>query len=139
MKKVLWINCGMLVMMLLAGAFMIFANPAPAQERQREREGTQMQEQDWIYGSQLMTGQEREEYRERMRNAKSYEERERLRNEHHERMMERARDRGMTLPDEPPERGMGRGMGPDSGMGHGMGSGGGMGQSGGRGMGKMGR
>jgi hypothetical protein len=133
MKKVLWINCGMLVMMLLAGAFMIFANPAPAQERELEQEGTKIQEQEWIYGSQLMTGQEREEYRERMRNAKSYEERERLRNEHHERMMGRARERGMTLPDEPPERGMGRGMG------HGMGSGGGMGQSGGRGMGKMGR
>ena len=72
-----------------------------------------------IYGSQLMTQQERIEYRSKLRAAKTVEERRRIRKEHHERMKERAKERGMTLPDEPPERGSG--MGPGSG---GMGPGG---------------
>ena len=79
------------------------------------------QNQTPIYGSQLMTQQERNEYRARMRNLRTAQERERFRLEHHERMQERARARGITLPDEPPARG-GRGMGPG---GQGMGPGGG--------------
>jgi hypothetical protein len=93
-----------------------------------------------IYGSQMMTEQERLEHRNRLRSAKTLEERERIRTEHHEQMVERARERGVTLPDEPPMRGgMGQGgggMGPGGGGmgpgGGGMGPGGGMG-SGGRG------
>lgn len=81
-----------------------------------------------IYGSQLMTQQERNEYRARMRSLRTAQERERFRLEHHERMRERARERGITLPDEPPVRG-GRGMGPG---GQGMGPGGGAGGPGGR-------
>ena len=82
-------------------------------------------DQERIYGSQLMTQQERLEYRERLRSAKSIEERNRIRKEHHERMKERARAQGKTLPDEPPaEMGhMDRGSG--AGFGDGMGSGGG--------------
>ncbi len=80
-----------------------------------------------IYGSQLMTRQERNEYRIRMRAAKTVEEREQIRKEHHERMKERAKERGVTLPDEPPVRGGGTGpgggMGPGNGMGPGMGGG----------------
>jgi len=80
-----------------------------------------------IYGNQLMTQQERNEYRTKMRAAKTDEEREQIRKEHHERMKERAKAQGVTLPDEPPTRG--GGMGP--GNGH-MGSGGGhMGPGGG--------
>lgn len=82
-----------------------------------------------IYGRQLMTEQERNAYRERMRNAKSAAERERIRRENHDRMQARARERGVTLPDEPPADrgpGMGRGMG-GQGMGGGMGGGSGMG------------
>lgn len=75
-----------------------------------------------IYGSQLMTQQERDEYRERMRAAKTEQEREQIRKEHHEQMNIRAKEKGVTLPDEPPARG--RGMGPGKGMGPG---GGGMG------------
>ena len=82
-----------------------------------------------LFGSQMMTEQERVEQRERMRNARTQEERERVRAEHHERMKVRAKERGITLPDEPPMRrdgvGMGGGMGP--------GTGGGMGPGGGRG------
>lgn len=92
-------------------------------------------QEEQIYGSQLMTQQERNEYQAKMRAAKTAEERERIRNEHHEEMKQRARARGVTLPDEPPS---GRGdMGPGGGMGHsgGMGHGGGMGagRGGGRG------
>lgn len=87
------------------------------------------QAQERVYGSQLMTRQERAEYRARMQAAKTAEEREQIRNEHHERMKERARERGVTLPDEPPARGGGMMMGPGGGMRQG---GGGMGPGGGR-------
>lgn len=81
-----------------------------------------------IYGSQLMNQQERNEYRAKMRNLRTAQEREQFRFEHHERMQERARERGITLPDAPPARGT-RGMGPG---GQGMGPGGGAGGPGGR-------
>ncbi len=80
-----------------------------------------------IYGSQLMTPQERIEHRNKMRAAQTLEERERIRAEHHTQMQARAKERGLTLPDEPPMPG-GRMMGPGSGMGPGgMGPGGRMG------------
>lgn len=85
---------------------------------------------DQIYGRQLMTEQERAEYREQMRNLRTQEEREQFRREHHRKMQERAKARGMTLPDEPPQRGKGmnQGKGKGQGMGGGRGSGQGMGQ-----------
>ena len=48
-----------------------------------------------------------------MRNATSEAERQKIRNEHHRRMQERAKKKGLTLPDEPPKKGkgMGKGMG----------------------------
>ena len=58
-----------------------------------------------VYGSELMTDQEREEYRERLSNAETAEERERIRSDHHERMQERADERGIILPDPPPRDG----------------------------------
>ena len=72
-----------------------------------------------IYGSQLMTPQERKEHRMRIRNARSAEEREQIRREHHEKMKQRAKAHGIELPDQPPTRrqmikpgaGMGSGMG----------------------------
>lgn len=66
-----------------------------------------------VYGSQLMTQQERTEYRAKMLSAKTIQERERIREEHHEMMKERARSRGLELPDEPPilKGGMGQGKG----------------------------
>lgn len=70
-----------------------------------------------IYGSQLMTEQERIEHRDKLRNAKTREEREQIRLEHHEKMKERARAQGITLPDKPPASG--GSMGPGSGMGPG--------------------
>jgi hypothetical protein len=75
------------------------------------------QSQEPIYGSQLMTDQERSAYSGRMRSTKTAEEREKIRAEHHKQMTERAKERGVTLPEEPPVRGMGQGMGPGGRMG----------------------
>lgn len=67
-----------------------------------------------VYGWQLMTPAERDQFHLRMRNANTWEERERIRSEHHNEMQVRAREQGVTLPTVPPARG---------GMGYGMGSG----------------
>jgi len=99
---------------LLAGSGLaVAADPQPAQER------AQVTEQEQIYGSQLMTPEERADFSARMRAATTEEERERIRREHHDQIKERAKQQGVTLPEEPPERGMGRGMGPGGGMGGG--------------------
>lgn len=74
-----------------------------------------------IYGAQLMTQQERLEYRDRMRAARTLQEQEQIRNQHHEQMQSRAKERGTTLPEMPPMRGgMGPGMGPGGGQGPGI-------------------
>ena len=89
----------------------------PAAEASTQRAQTQTQEQ--IYGSELMTPQERADYQARMRAAKTQQEREAIRLEHHKQMQERARAQGKTLPDTPPADrgpGMGPGMGPGGGM-----------------------
>ena len=101
--------------------------PAHAADQTRDQDRTQLQDQDRIYGSELMTRQERNDYRNRMRTLKTQQEREAFRLEHHKQMQERARAQGKTLPDMPPA-----GMGPGSGMGPGgrMGPGGGMGPGG---------
>lgn len=107
------------------------------QTEQQIQEKTQTKPQtstgEQIYGSQLMTRQERIEHRNQLRAAKTLEERERIRAEHHTRMQERARERGVSLPDAPPTGGSksivpspGSGMGPGGGMGYGgIGAGGG--------------
>ncbi|MFZ2974812.1 MAG: hypothetical protein WA049_19455 [Ferribacterium limneticum] len=72
-----------------------------------------------IYGSQMMTNQERMEHRTKMNAAKTAQEREQVRLEHHEQMQLRAKERGVTLPDTPPTQGAGmrQGMGPSREMG----------------------
>jgi hypothetical protein len=54
-----------------------------------------------IYGSQMMTPEERTAYRDKIRNAKTAKEREEIRDEHHKEMQARAKERGVTLPDKP--------------------------------------
>jgi hypothetical protein len=76
-------------------------------------------------GRQLMTEKEWQEHRQKMQSM-SPEERQKYREEWHTKMVERARERGITLPETPGPHGPGRGMG----QGGGMGSGGGMGQGG---------
>jgi hypothetical protein len=96
-----------------------------------------MAQDEPIYGRQLMTEQERNEYREQMQNMKTEQEREAFRSQHHEEMKKRAKERGVTLPEEPRERG-GKGMGMEHGQGmdHGQKKGMGQGMGGGQGMGK---
>ena len=72
-----------------------------------------------IYGSQLMTEQERIEHRNKMQSLKTKEERERYRIEHHKLMQERAKQQGVTIPDKPQQRGKGM----DNGFGKGQGGG----------------
>jgi len=89
----------------------------------QDRTQTRMEMQHQIYGSSMMTEHERNTYRQRMRNAKSAQEREQIRAEHHKQMQERAKQRGIKLPDMPPAgHGMGQGN-MNGGMGGGMGRG----------------
>lgn len=98
-----------------------------------------MAQQQPVYGSQIMTEQERMEYQQRMKSAKTEQEREQIRAEHHVQMQERAKMQGITLPDTPPmKKGTGSGMKSGSGMGSGMKSGSGMGTGSGKGMKKKG-
>jgi hypothetical protein len=99
-----------LLIAAMASGLLLVVNPGFAADSP-----VQTQAQEQIYGSQLMTVQERTEYQARMRAAKSVEAREKIRAEHHEAMQVRAREKGLTLPDEPPARGMGGGMGPGGG------------------------
>jgi hypothetical protein len=120
---------------LVAAMLAAMAGTAVAADQDQTRTQDQMMTQDQInkmpdqqiYGSQLMTQQERTTFRNQMRAAKTYEEQQRIRNEHHKQMQVRAKERGVTIPDQPPAHGMGGGMGP----GPGPGAGGGMGQGGG--------
>jgi hypothetical protein len=79
--------------------------------------------QEQVYGSQLMTQKERAVHRAKMRAAKTPEQMAQVRAEHHERMQERAKQQGVTLPDTPPAVGGGMGPGPGGGMGPGDGGG----------------
>ena len=76
---------------------------APSSPPAEERAAAPMEP---IYGYQLMTPAEQAEYRARMRTLATLQEREAFRAEHHKLMQERARARGVTLPDAPPQRRM---------------------------------
>ena len=82
-----------------------------------------------IYGYRMMNDQERNEFREKMRNAKSADERQALRDEHRKLMEVRAKERGVTLPEPrgpgsgPGAGGPGAGKGPGGGKGPGYGPG----------------
>ena len=56
-------------------------------------------EREIIPGSELMTSQERERYRKRMRGARTADEQNSVREEHVKQMRERARLRGLALPE----------------------------------------
>lgn len=117
-----------LAVSVISTALFLSTGSLSAADQDQSQKTTKTQEQEQVYGSQIMTQQERTEYRDKMRAAKTVEEREQIRKEHHALMKERAKAKGITLPDEPPARGIGGGMGPGGGMGAG-----GMGPGGGRG------
>ena len=81
-----------------------------------------------ILGSQLMTQEERLQFRNQMQNATSVEEREKIRIQHRELMLERAKAQGVTLSDTPMMMRNGAGKGP--GMNNGSSSGSGQGKGG---------
>ncbi|MCK9295082.1 MAG: hypothetical protein M0P70_08340 [Desulfobulbaceae bacterium] len=122
------------ILSVVAGVVSLFPAVSPAADMDPAQVQTQVQQKEQIYGNQLMTPQEMAEHRAKMRSLKTNEEREAYRLEHHQMMQERAKEQGITLPDEPSApgggMGMGTGMGPGSG---GMGSGGGMGMGSGGG------
>ncbi len=89
-------------------------------------------EKETIFGSQLMTAEERTAFRTQMQNATTEEERQKIRLEHRKQMLERAKAKGVTLSDTPMMNSQGIG----SGKATGMGMGGGMMNNSGKGSGK---
>ena len=82
--------------------------------------------QEKVYGWEMMSAQERIQHQETLRKLKTAEEKERYRIEHHKRMEERAKEKGVSLPDMPMNQRQnnspmpgGQGMGSGSGMGKG--------------------
>jgi hypothetical protein len=105
----LHIKASALATLFLLSTGVAFADEKPSQDKSREKKNEQKDEQ--VYGSQLMTPQERMDHRAKMRVAKTSAEREKIRKEHHDKMKARAKERGVTIPDEPPVRGGGMGRG----------------------------
>ena len=77
---------------MMAMAVTLFAAEQPA--------GAPAGPSEPIYGYRMMNDQERNEYREKMRGARSADERQVVRDEHHKLMEARARERGVTLPEQ---------------------------------------
>ena len=65
-----------------------------------------------MYGEQLFSQQERDDYRKRMQEAKTPEERTKIRDEVHAQAQARAKEKGITLPEPRGPRGPGAGPGP---------------------------
>jgi hypothetical protein len=119
---------------LVLAAFSVSTN-VRAQDKTQDKVQDQKRDQDRlqdpIFGSQLLTDAERIEHRTQMRSLKTAKERTAFQLEHHKRMQERAREKGLTLPDTPPASGKGLGAGTTGGgMGAGPAGGMGAGQSG---------
>ncbi len=91
---------------LISTSRFVFAADSP-----NTHEVNQAKNQTQMYGSQLMSEQEKIEQRSRMRAAKTIEEREQIRKENHERMGKRAKKQGGTLPNELPSQGHRMGFG----------------------------
>lgn len=60
-------------------------------------------------GRQLMTPEEQNEHRNKMRNAASADERKAIRKEHHEKMKAKAREKNVAIPENPPSPPLHRG------------------------------
>jgi len=81
------------------------------QLQDQDRDQTRLQDKDMIYGYDLMTVQERTQYHNKMRSLKTEQERTAFRQEHHQQMTVRAKERGVTIPEIPPQRMMNQNMG----------------------------
>lgn len=87
---------------LMAIAALLAPPTSIAAENGQDQKPAQGQVQKKVYGGQLMTNEERMEHRAKLRSLKTREERDAYRLEHHKKMQERAREKGLVLPDEPP-------------------------------------
>ena len=91
---------------IIAGILVLVIPDAQAQMLpEQEPVTTATAPQPLLRGWQLMSDDERTQYRATMRGLETPEERERLRKAIHEAMKIRAKERGLALPDEPPARG----------------------------------
>jgi hypothetical protein len=89
-----WItNCALAALLSSTALVAAAADAVPSQESARS-DGR-------VYGSHLMTRQERDEYRAKKRAAKTADERDRIRKEHNERMKARAKDRAAAAAAKP--------------------------------------
>jgi len=95
------------MVMMLVVSFLLSPTVASADDNQER-----------VYGRELMTEQERKEERQKMRSM-SEDDREQYRAEKHERMKERAKEQNKIIPDEPGMRGKGMRQGQGQGMGGG--------------------
>lgn len=68
-----------------------------AKDKDMDQDRLRDQDRLYIYGYELMTDQERNAHRERMRAAKTLQERDRIRAEHRVQMNARAKERGATI------------------------------------------
>lgn len=111
MNKVATLS-GMALAMILSTGVAVAGDQVEAQVKSQvqNQEKNQVQTQQ-ILGRQIMTPEEQNEQRAKTRNATSQEERNKIRSEHHEEMKERAQEKGVSIPDFPPARGQGGGMG----------------------------
>ena len=101
---------------LAAAVTLFFACQTPVQAQSASGKSTTPQRES-IYGYTMMSDAERNEYRDKMRNAKTEKERQTLRDEHRQTMEARMKERGIE-----PGQMQGRGAGP-AGPGYGKGSG----------------
>lgn len=93
--------------LFISGLVWFAASGALAQDPQNAQEGKTP-----IMGTQLMTEEERDQYRIAMRGLKTEEERAAMRARHHVDMLERAREQGVELSDLPGPGGGRKGAGP---------------------------
>lgn len=86
---------------IIAGAsMMMVSNPifAEDQDKTQDKTQTQLEDMPMVYGSQLMTQQERVQYHQQYFALKTEQEREQFRDLHHQQMQARANEQGVTLP-----------------------------------------
>ena len=91
---------GILVLTALSAALVMHSGMSLAADQQGTQLDSQAQQQ--VLGKDLMTEQERAEHHARMQAAETQQERDQLRREQHERMKQRAKESGLSIPDEPP-------------------------------------
>jgi hypothetical protein len=105
------------------GGLVNAADPQQTQEQTQQQTQLKDQDQQLIYGWELMSVKERAEHRKKMLSLKTEQERTAYRQEHHKLMQQRAKEKGVSIPDMPAQGGFGPGAGAGAGAGQGAGGG----------------